>query len=190
MEADNAPIWVAIIGAAVAITVSVGLPLMTKFLEAKTRANEKEADYHRQDELAQRAIDAAQAAALRAEKATMELATATATTNEKLLAAAKTADDQLKVLHTMGNSTLTAAKQEAFDATTLTLAMALQTVAITEKGGQVPTKELLAAIETARGKIIALRTELDQRIAADTLVKLQQENQKAENAAAGIPPAI
>lgn len=93
-------VWIALIGAVVAI-VAGGMPWIMARQAAATRADEREADNNRQDEIAARVKEAAEA---------------TQAVSVTLAATTKIANDKLDALHEQGNSNLKIAQALALRA--------------------------------------------------------------------------
>lgn len=135
-----------------------------------------------------RAEDAARILAARTEEAATQAAKAAALllaaqrdtidrTNEVARLAAlnvATTDAQLKQIHTLVNSEMTAARQAELDQTRITLIMLRKVVAMDKANGREPEPEDLEAIITTGARITELQAILADRLAAFHDVEAQQ----------------
>ena len=179
-------VWLGVIALGTAVATAVVAPAVTialqnrgkrqeKETEVEAHSREKREDWARQDQVADRLIEANREVARMA-------AQSSATTDAKLdKAAAATA-----VIHTLVNSTLTEAKKVALRALRTSL------IAITdlnELGTRIippifPSPERLAEIDSIRSQITELEIELAGRAAAATVV----DDQLTEQRKAGTAP--
>lgn len=101
-------------------------------------------------------------------------------TNERIAyrtaEAAVMLEGKLDVIHTLVNSSMTAAKQSEFDAIERELAMMKEVVALRRSAGEEPTAETLATMDSIERKLRELSTELAERRAQDALTVAQAAN--------------
>ncbi len=163
-------VQVAAIGALVAITTVV-TPVITAIVVNRSRLAEKAEDYTRQDAVAARA----EAVSRALENGQIKAATLLVENNKVVAAAAAETQGQLKVIHTLVNSSLTAAMQSSLDDKRVTLVLMREIIDIKQRQGTSPTMDALAALEAVRGKIGELEAKLDDRKkAADAIVDEQK----------------
>jgi len=159
------------------ISVGIGAPALLAYLTGKQRREEKLEDYARQDLVAERAEKAARnaeavakAAAVKAEQAARQAAVAAA----KLLAsnadiavtsavAAKATLDQLGVIHTLVNSTLTASMEGERFGAIRELALAKRLEALAVVNGLEPDPETAGLIVAAEVRLAELEAQLAER---------------------------
>ena len=128
----------------VALIVAVIGPALLSWLTGRQRRAERREDYERQDAVAAKVEEAAQAAA----------------------DAAASTGEQLQQIHTLVNSNMTAEMQARLVATQGQLVLMRRVLELNEEAGQRPTQDELAAIDA----IILLVTELEAAL-ADRLEK-------------------
>jgi hypothetical protein len=143
----------------VAFGVVVG-PLLLAYLTGRQRRTEKIEDYKRQDAVAAQAAEAAR----------LLLAS-----NRQAAAVAQMTNTKLDVIHTLVNSTLTAAIEAQLDATVQQLAMMRQVVALAGNGEMGPSDESLAAVES---KIAELRVSLSDRMEQTRVAEAQMTSSR------------
>jgi len=163
---------------------------MLSWLQGRNTRAERAQDYarqdqvaadlqKRQDEVAEKAAEAAELLAT-AQKASADKAAEAAAlllkSNEKVAnTAAKTAQvtsDKLDVIHTLVNSNMTAAMQSELDARRIALAQMLEIVELKRGNKLEPTKEVLEAIGSLKGKINELEAQLKDRLSqSDAIAK-------------------
>lgn len=172
-------------------------PVALVFLNNRSRRQEKEEDYARQDDVAEKAATTA-ARLLESQRVLVEKATeATAVADEaarvlrintaKAAEAAKATSDKLvevantaNVIHTLVNSTLTAAKQAEYNATASKLA-SLQAVAAMRKQFSLTVDEgAVVEIEDTKKMLTQLGADLADRAKQADTVAAQQKNQARE----------
>ncbi len=149
-------------GAAASLVGTVVSPMVLMYLTSRERRLEKLEDYRRQDEVAAK-VDRVAAQAAIAQKASI------VRTDEVVRVAAATAaeqNQQLKQIHMLVNSDMTAARQAELDQTKITLVMLKKIVAMDVRDSRIPSPEDLAAIRATEARIDELQT-----ILADRLVK-------------------
>lgn len=147
-----------IIGAVVAIFSTMS-PILLSWLTNRNRRQEQQENYNRQDVVAARlaarqdamATKAADAAILLASN-TEKVATSTALTNKKL-----------DVIHTLVNSSMTAAIQAEMEATVRVLALLEEVISLNNAAGRAPSVESLAAVESTKKRIAELASSLADR---------------------------
>lgn len=124
----------AVVAVVVAVFASITAPLILAVFTARMHRQDREADWARQDILAERAADTA-----------------------------KETNGKLDVIHTLVNSQLTAAMQSELDAIVRELAMMLEVIALKKAAGFEPTAEALAALDAAQAKVADLTAKLEDR---------------------------
>jgi uncharacterized membrane-anchored protein YhcB (DUF1043 family) len=177
----------------VAVIVSVIAPTLLAFLTNRQRITERRMDWDRQDarEKADRERQEAVAkqAAEAAELLLAEQRATKARTEEVAVLAARAAsatDSQLKQIHTLVNSDMTAARQELLDQTRLLVSIYRKTIEDDRAAGREATPSDLAALDAAEAKVSELQGILADRLAQQRIV---EQEQKVERAAADAPPA-
>lgn len=185
-------------GATTSLMGTILAPIVLMWLTSRERRREKLEDYERQDQVAAKAekvaIDAAKASKLLADnqreiavhaaeaaKLLLENQQSTlARTDEVARVAAATATDhqsQLKQIHILVNSDMTAARQGELDQTRITLVMLKKIVAMNVRDNRPPNAEDLTAILTTEARINEL-----QAILADRLVQTKAIEAEAKDA--------
>jgi hypothetical protein len=139
-------IVVAVGSAITALSASLS-PIILARINNRLRTRERAEDFERQDAVTRRTEEVARIAAVNA--------TDTRT--------------QLKQIHTLVNSDMTAARQSELDQTILSLALMRRVISLIETVGQEPSTEDLATIEQTEKRIIELRAML-----ADRLVQMKE----------------
>ena len=153
--------WLAVIAAVTSGTIS---PLLLSMLTNRQRRRDKLEDWARQDAVAAQAAAAA------------ELLLAA---NERVASGTKVTNDKLDVIHTLVNSSMTAAVQAEHDATVRELAMMREVVALHRAAGREVSGESLAAIAATESKIAELKTTLADRLAQSKIVEAQLSDQRS-----------
>lgn len=82
----------------------------------------------------------------------------------RLLRMQQNISDGVERVHILVNSTMTASVQANLDATERELAMTLEVIALRRDAGREPTPESIAAVDSARERIAALRETLADRV--------------------------
>jgi hypothetical protein len=166
-----------------AITVAVvggGIVLVGGWLarrsDAKTRREEKKADWARQDEVALRAENAAelvtQTAKLLRERqdasdvADAETARLLLEQNELVAQTSRETHEKLEVIRVDVNSNMTAAMQAELDATVRELALMNVVLGLRKTAGDEPDQEALVAIKATEERIAELRAKLNDRLSS------------------------
>ncbi len=151
--------------------LAIGVPAGLHWSNQRTQRRERAEDFARQDRVAELAAETArklqEAQQLTIAK-TDEVA-AVAASAAKLIETANRADVaethfQLSQIHTLVNSEMTAARQEALDQTRLTLMLMRKIADAARSAGQEVTVDELAAIERTEGRIIELEAVLSDRM--------------------------
>ena len=141
--------------AAVAIVVAAAIacagPLLLDWRTGRRRALERAEDFARQDAVA-RKVDQV---AADAKVATVETAS------------------QLRQIHTLVNSDMTAARQGELDQTRVSLILLRKVVAMAETAGRVATADELAAIEETEKRVTELESILADRLAQMKIVEAE-----------------
>lgn len=152
MSPIDGTVWLAIIGLVSLVVSSIIAPSVVAVLMRKLSREEKNADaaaakivrdedHARQDRVAREVREVKETAAI-----------ATSGINGKL-----------DVIHTLVNSSMTAAMQSEHDATVRELAMMNEVIALNRAAGRAPSKEALAALLSTDSKITELRATLAER---------------------------
>jgi hypothetical protein len=82
--------------------------------------------------------------------------------------------EQLKDIHTLVNSDMTAARQSELDQTRLVLTMTEKVIALDEAAGRAASASDLEAVATAKDRVEELRVMLADRLAAQDKVERDQ----------------
>ncbi len=133
-------IWLALI-VAVPATLS---PLAMAWFTARTKREEREQDWARQDIVAARLL----------------------VSNKQVAENTRITNGKLDVIHMLVNSNMTAAMQNEHDAVIRELAMMREVIDLKRAAGQEPSIEVLAAIEATEAKIAELKIVLSERLNA------------------------
>lgn len=152
-------VWIALIAAA-ATTVSVVSPLLMAVYLNRARRKEKEQDWKRQDLVAANLLTRQDSIAAQ----TAEAARLLVASDLKLAATAKITLEKLDVIHTLVNSTMTAALQDGLDATVRQLSLLREVVELKRAAGKEPLEESVAEITATQAKIAELRAHLNDRV--------------------------
>jgi hypothetical protein len=152
------------------VFTSITAPVLLVYLTQRERRADKREDWERQDAVAAKAEAAATAAAT--------AATLILDANEKQARAIEEAraetNGRLDVIHTLVNSSMTAAIQAELDAITRELGMMHEIIALNTAAGRHPTAEVLGAIEATKLKIEELTKTLIDRAEQTRLAEQQQ----------------
>lgn len=155
-----------LIAAIVALSTMTG-PLLLAHYTNKQRRREKIEDYERQDAVADQAAKAARLLLASNER----VAADTRQTNRKLDAVS----GDVKVIHMLVNSNMTAAKQAELAATERELAMMKVILAMNAAAGKVEDPDAVAAINSTEESISKLRAELEDRLRQQTIINEEQK---------------
>jgi hypothetical protein len=147
-------------------------PLLLAWLLGRQRRRERAEDYARQDEVAAKVSEVADA--------TKATAVAAEASNVLAVKTAEITNGKLDVIHVLVNSQMTAALQSELDATIRELAMMREVVALHVAADQDPTVGALAAIDATEAKIVELRSVLADRLATSAVVDEKVATVKAE----------
>lgn len=123
-------------------------PLILAWLTNRNTMKLKEQDYLRQDAVAQAALDAA------------------AKLEKKLAATSTETNKKLDVIHTLVNSSMTAAMQTALDSLKTQIPMMLEIIDLKKKAGLEPSVDALASVKSIREQITKLEADIAARIEA------------------------
>ncbi len=137
----------------VAITVSLISPLILSFLTNRSRINEKELDWKREDKKEKEKADKAQ-----------EVADRLFASNEKAASNLIITNGKLDVIHTLVNSNMTAAMKSELEATIDKLIMMKQIVARDKADKITVLPEAILAIRNVELKITELEAILADRL--------------------------
>jgi ABC-type multidrug transport system fused ATPase/permease subunit len=175
------PVWIALI---VAIPAMLS-PVLMAWMTNRNRRQEKQEDYTRQDQVAATAAESARRLddnqakaqeALRIVAAKAEETARLLKENNKAQAdAAVVTQGQLKQIHTLVNSNMTAAMQGQYDATERELTMMLEVIALKKAAGHEPNIETLALVEATKGKISQLSAAITDRATQAAIVANEQK---------------
>jgi hypothetical protein len=166
---------------------------------AKIKSDERQEDWARQDQVAERAVDAAKKVAdeiahradllLQAQKETIartdEVARMAAVANAQVQSQLTAIDEQGKKIHILVNSDMTAARTNERDQTRLTLLALKRVQMLSENLGLVISDEELKAIDVAEKRITELDRILADRHAAQLAV--EEEARRTGTSAAPTP---
>jgi hypothetical protein len=155
-------IWLALIVAVPAMAS----PLLMAWLQNRHAAAKEDRDHERQDAVAERAEEVARLLLERQEAVKAAAEKTARLLKENNRAVAETAAEthsQLKVIHTLVNSSMTAAIQAEHDATVRELAMMREVIALNNAAGREPSREALAAVDATEQKIDELKLSLSDR---------------------------
>lgn len=156
-------------------------PLLLSWLNNRNTRKDRELDWARQDQVAERAAEASRKLLARQDAAAAALE---ASTRDASLARRET-NAQLVALHTLGNSHTTALIRAELDSTRRELVALREIVALKIASGSKPGVESLAVIETAERRISELETLMADRKRTDELAMAQiEEGQSAGRVAA------
>jgi uncharacterized membrane protein len=151
----------------IALVVAVIGPILLSWLNNRHRRQERDADWARQDAVADQAAEAA-ALLLAAQEKTI------AATDEVAVLAKQTAestDAQLRQIHTLVNSDMTAARLNELTQTRATLAALRKIIRLDEDAGRRPTSEDLLVVETTEARIVELEAILADRAAQQKIAE-------------------
>ena len=154
-------VFIALIAAAAAVIA----PAILAYITGRQRRNEKREDYARQDQVADRVSDAAK----QAREAARLLVASNALAADTAAASAAVTNGKLDQIHTLVNSTLTAAIEAQLDATVEQLAMMRRALA---GDTTPPSRESMAALEA---KIAETRLSLTDRLTQTKAAQRQVE---------------
>ena len=124
---------------------------------------------HAADLLAERQDDAAEAAAV----AARDLVAANAEVAAVAARAAEAVGDKLDVIHTLVNSSLTAAVQSELDATIRELAMMHEVIELRREAGKPRSPEREDAVAATEARIVEVRLQLDERARQQSVANAQ-----------------
>lgn len=169
--ASIAPLVITIL---VAIFASVTAPLILAYRTERMHREDRQADYARQDEVAERAASASTALL----KEQRLIASGTKEANGKL----DHLDLQTKRIHTLVNSDMTAARQSELDQTRAMAAVLRRVIAVaTAAKEQEPDPADVEALERAEKRIEELRAILADRLHQAREVEAEQEKNPIED---------
>lgn len=184
-------IWLAVVASISAAITSTIAPILLGYFTYRQRRQEKRDEYERTDAVAEKAEEVAQQAAEAARlliesnkevadiarEVALVTAEATAKTDQKL----EVLDQGQKEIHTLVNSSMTAAMQGELLATSGQYAMMVEVIDLKKTQGHQPTVEALAALETTRARVADLTTQLEDR----RLAQIKADEEKAQMADQG-----
>ena len=164
----------------VALVVAVIGPVLLAYLTNRSRRQDKQEDWARQDAVAAQAAEAARLLLERQDAVAAqarEAARLLLDSNERVAETAAVTNGKLDVIHTLVNSNMTAAMQAELDATTRELAMMREVIALNKAAGRQPSTDALAAIESTTHKIRELEAALADRLQQTHVVEAQAKAQ-------------
>lgn len=138
------PVWLALIAAFTAGIAGLSAYLQS-WLTARNTRREKIEDYARQDAVAAAALAAAEKLAVKLEEASSD-------TSKKL-----------DTIHTLVNSSMTAAMQTALDSLRLQLPMMLEIIELKKTAGLEPSIDTLASVKALREQIAKMQSDITLR---------------------------
>lgn len=160
---DN--VWIAVITALVA-------PSLLAVFQQYFRRQEKQQDWDRQDKVAEQA---AQAAQLLLERQTIsarkvdEAASLLKENNKAVAVTAAETQGQLRQIHTLVNSNMTAAMQSEMDQREIALALMNEVIDLKKSSGIQPSTETKATLEQMAASIDELNAKLSDRLNQQTI---------------------
>jgi enoyl-CoA hydratase/carnithine racemase len=157
------PVWVALIFMA----GTVGTPVVLRLMDWRRQDRLKESERKQRAEVA-REVKLAKEQVEHA----AELLVAS---NEVVAAANAETHEQLRTIHTLVNSTLTAALKAELGATIRQLVSLREIVELKRAGGHEPTDDTLAEIETCQARIEELEANLEDRSRQQAIVEASQK---------------
>jgi hypothetical protein len=153
----------------VAVFVSITAPLILQNRMERQHREDREADWKRQDAVAAKAAKAAEDLAASqkviAEKAA-EAAELLLENNERVASTQQETNGKLDVIHTLVNSSMTAAMQSESDAVQRELAVMKEIMELKKAAGHEPGPATLAAIKATEAKLHELEAALADRRSA------------------------
>lgn len=141
------PVMLALIGVFTAGVAGLSA-ILQSWLTARNARKEKLEDYARQDQVAAAALTAAEKL------------------QEKLDETSDESSKKLDTIHTLVNSSMTAAMQTTLESLKMQLPMMLEIIELKKKAGLEPSVDTLAAVKAIRAKISELETDIAKRIEA------------------------
>jgi len=170
---DPTSIIVAVVSLIGVLAVGILAPAWLLARTEKIHHEDRQADWDRQDRVAEKAEKAAAdlaASQKRIADKAEEAATLLLANNERVAATQQETNGKLDVIHTLVNSNMTAAMQSEFDAVSRELAMMREVAALKQAAGQQPTGETTAAISVTEAKLHELDAALADRAKAQAKV--------------------
>lgn len=149
-------------------------PILSAWFAARNARIDRALDWARQDAVAERAA-AASRAMLISQNAAIAAQEESTRVNAITFQETKA---QLDALHTLGNSSKTAATRAELTSTQRELVALREIMEIKRAAGQEPSAEVMAVIEVAERRIAELEKELDDRKVTDDLATAQVEEGK------------
>jgi hypothetical protein len=151
-------------------------PVLLTMLQGRTRRAERVEDFARQDAIAAKADAVAEQAAIAAKLLHSSQQLTIAKTDEVAAVARTNAADtasQLKQIHTLVNSDMTAARQGELDQTKITLVGLNTIIEMAKAMGHEPTAAQLDAVAITEKHIIELEAILADRLAQMKIVEAE-----------------
>jgi hypothetical protein len=170
---DPTSIVVAAVSLIGVLAVGILAPAWLLSRTERIHREDRQADWDRQDQVAEKAekaaADLAKSQKRIADKAE-EAATLLLANNERVAQTQAETNGKLDVIHTLVNSNMTAAMQSEFDAVSRELAMMREVAALKQAAGQEPSAETTAAIGATEAKLHELDAALADRAQAQARV--------------------
>jgi hypothetical protein len=135
--------------------------------DARIRREEKEQDWARQDQVAEKLLKAQAATLVRTDEVARLAAQQSSTVALQLAALHTQAVD----IHTLVNSDMTAARQELLDQTRILLGLYERTISADLDAGREPRPADVQALDDAREKVTELTLVLADRLAQQRIVE-------------------
>jgi DNA anti-recombination protein RmuC len=191
MDPASLPLWIAVIGALVALTTGTVAPVLLAYLSAKQQREharqqaevarqQRFDDYARQDAVAARLEQTALIAKEQAERTASavtqvvaqgeDAAKALRENKTQLAMVANTTDKKLDVIHVLVNSSMTEALQNEHDAVVRERALIQEMIELKKKMGHEPSKETIETLGVITNKIADLKEALDIRKTAQARI--------------------
>lgn len=158
---------------ALAVVCSIIAPVVIALVGNRDRRLARSEDWARQDVIAERAQQYADAQAAR-QTLIAERVAEVAAEAEKT---SKLQTARLEQIHTLVNSNLTAALQDQLDTRKENLVLLRESMAVKQYSGIAPSLETLAVIETASARIAELEAQMKDRLKSteEAEAKLQKD---------------
>lgn len=161
---NNQAVWIALIGA---VSLSVIGPTVSGYFTNRSRRQDREEDRKDREAVANQAAEAARLLIERQDATAAKVAEAARLVkenNKAVAAATAETQEQLKVIHGLVNSSMTAAMQSEYGAVQRELAMMQEVIELKRAAGKNPSVDALAAIGATKDKIAELAAALADRL--------------------------
>lgn len=144
---------------AISGSVAIISPIILSVLNDRSRRKERLIDFARQDEIAHRLLEANQKVADNAHDARGEV------------------NSQLRQIHTLVNSDMTAARQSELDQTRISLVLLRKIAAMDKANGHEPTEDEVIAIQATEKRIARLEQILSDRMSQMKTLEAERERE-------------